>query len=89
MALGAGGGQVMALFFRQGGRLILVGLLIGLPLTLGLSKVLSGMLYAVGPFEPAALGAAILLMALVALPALLIPARRATRVDPASSLRAD
>ena len=89
MALGAGRGQVTAMILRQGGRLMLIGLAIGLPITLGLSKVLSGVLYSVGTFEPLALGAAVLLLVIVALPALLLPARRAARIDPASSLRAD
>ena len=89
MALGAGRGQVTAMILRQGGRLMLVGSGIGLALALGLSKLLSGVLFSIGTFEPLALGAAVALLALLALPALLIPARRAAQVDPASSLRAD
>ena len=80
---------MIGLVLRQGGRWMLLGLAIGLPVTLGLSKVLSGILYSVDTFEPAALGAAIVLLFVVALPALWLPARRAARVDPASSLRAD
>ncbi len=89
MALGAGRGQVVSLILGQGARLMLLGLAVGLPLALGLSELLSGALYAVELFEPLALGVAMLLLALLALPALLIPARRAARVDPAVSLRAD
>ncbi len=89
MALGAGRGQVTAMILRQGARLMLLGLAIGLPLAVGLSKLLSGFLYSIRVFEPVALSTAMLLLFLLALPALLVPARRAGRVDPASSLRAD
>ncbi|MEM7586341.1 MAG: ABC transporter permease [Acidobacteriota bacterium] len=89
MALGANRGQVVSLILRQGSRLVLLGLAIGLPVSIALSQVLSSFLFSVGAFEPAALGAAILLLMLVALPALLLPARRAATVDPSSSLRAD
>ena len=89
MTLGAGHRQIVGMILRQGGRLMLLGLLIGLPITLALSRILSGVLYSIGTFEPAALGAAVLLLVAVALPALLIPARRAAKVDPTSSLRAD
>jgi putative ABC transport system permease protein len=89
MALGAGRSQVVGSILGQGARLMLLGLAIGLPLAVGLSELLSGALYAVEVFEPLALGAAMALLALLALPALLIPARRAARVDPAVSLRAD
>ncbi|MEM7357226.1 MAG: FtsX-like permease family protein, partial [Acidobacteriota bacterium] len=89
MALGAGRGQVIGMILRQGGRLMLLGVVIGLPITLGLSRMLSGILFSISAFEPLALGAAVLLLGLVALPALLLPAQRAARVDPASSLRAD
>jgi len=58
-------------------------------LALGLSRVLSGMLYAVSAADPLTYGGIALLLASVALFASWLPGRRAARVDPAVALRAD
>jgi putative ABC transport system permease protein len=79
MALGAGPAlSVIAL----GGAVGLVG-------ALASSRVLAGLLFQVQPADPVALGAACLLLGLVALGAAYLPARRATRVDPAIALRSE
>jgi putative ABC transport system permease protein len=89
MALGAARRQVVRMVLRQGLALVALGLAIGLPVAVGVGELLSRMLYSVSGFEPLALGAAGLLLALAALPALLLPATRAARIDPATSLRAE
>jgi len=65
------------------------GALIGLLITLGASRLLSAMLFDVSPTDPVALGAACVVLLVVVTIAAAVPARWATRVDPASALRAD
>jgi len=87
MALGADKGDVLRLMMGQGMTTILAGLGIGLGSALLLTRLMRGLLFAVQPADPLTLcGAAVLLMA-VASVAILIPARRATRVNPVVALR--
>lgn len=87
MALGATRGAVLGLVIRQGMSLLATGLAVGLVLSLALMWVLSSLLFAVRPYDPASLAAAAAALALVALLACSIPAWRATRVDPLVALR--
>ena len=87
MALGATRGAVLTLVIRQGMSLLAAGLAAGLALSLALMWVLSSLLFAVRPYDPASLAAAVAVLALVALLACSIPAWRATRVDPLEALR--
>jgi predicted permease len=87
MALGAEAGNVGRMILTEMFWLLLVGVVIGLPLTYGLGKLLNSMLYGVKAFEPATVGVSLVFMALVALAAACIPVRRATRVDPLVALR--
>jgi putative ABC transport system permease protein len=87
MALGAGRGQVLRLMIRQGMGTILAGLGIGMVLAILLTRLIGGMLYAVRPADPLALGGAAVLFMLVALCAIFIPARRASRINPMQALR--
>jgi putative ABC transport system permease protein len=87
MALGAQSPYIMKLIVGQGMRLALVGIGIGLAASVGLMGLLGGLLYGVGATDPVTLGATALLLGLVALVACLLPARRATRVDPLTALR--
>jgi len=87
MALGATRGAVLRLVIRQGMSLLAAGLAAGLVLSLALMWVLSSLLFAVRPYDPASLAAAVAVLALVALLACSIPAWRATRVDPLEALR--
>jgi predicted permease len=89
MALGARRGDVFSLIMRQGALQILVSTVVGLVLALLVGQVLASMLYRVSPTDPLALLAATALLTLAALFACWIPARRATRVDPNSALRAE
>ena len=89
IALGATRGDVVAMVLRQGMLLAATGAAIGISLSLGVVRLLSGLLFGVTPADPATFTAIPLLLLLVALAACVIPARRATHVDPASALRAE
>lgn len=87
MALGAEGRDVLRLVLGQGTRLVLLGIGVGMVLALTLGKFLATLLYGISPTDPGTFAAVALLLALVALAACYLPARRATRVDPMISLR--
>ena len=67
--------------------LAVVGVAVGLAAALAATRAISSMLYAVSPHDPAPYAAVALLLAAVALLACLVPARRATKVDPMEALR--
>jgi putative ABC transport system permease protein len=89
LALGAPERGVLLLVLRQGAALIAAGLCIGLAGAFAFTRLLSSQLYQVSPRDPMAFTAAVLLIATVAFAATWLPARRATRIDPASALRAE
>ena len=89
IALGAAGPEVIKLVLRQGLRLTLAGLAIGLVGALGMTRLLSGMLYEVRPTDPMTFAGVSVLLAAIALLASYIPARRATKVDPMVALRCE
>ena len=86
MALGARRAQVVGLVVRQGLRLVAVGVLLGLPLSLLALRELSSLLVGVTPRDPLTYSVAILLLAGTAAVSALIPARRAAGVDPKTAL---
>jgi len=87
MALGAKRADVLHLVVRQGMTMTLIGLAIGLAGAIALSRLMTSMLFGVSTTDPLTFtGVSVVLLA-VALLACLIPARRATRVDPIVALR--
>lgn len=89
VALGAGRGGIVGMVAFQGMRVAALGLAVGLVAALALTRVLAGFLFGVEPTDvPTYLGVSLLLLA-VALAASVIPALRATRVDPVEVLRAE
>jgi predicted permease len=87
MALGADAGTVGRIILRDASWLVGIGVLTGLPLAYGLSRLINSMLYRVKAFEFPTVGSALVVMVFVALAAAYLPARRATRVDPLVALR--
>jgi putative ABC transport system permease protein len=89
MALGAAPGGVRRLVIVQGLRPTLVGLAAGLVLALLTTRFLGALLYGMSPTDPITLVGAPLVLIAIALAALVVPAVRATRVDPLQALRTD
>jgi putative ABC transport system permease protein len=89
VALGADTRAVMGLVMGQGARLALVGVGIGLATSLAVTRLLKNMLFNLSATDPATFVSISLLLIAVALLASYLPARRATRVDPMQSLRAE
>ncbi len=87
MALGADRGQVMRMMIRRGMSTIAVGLVLGIILALSLTRLMSGLLFAVRASDPLAIGGAALLLTAAALFAIIIPARRAAKLNPMVALR--
>jgi predicted permease len=89
MALGAEAGQVLGMVVRDGAATQLFGLVLGLLGAAGLTRLLQGMLYGVQPLDPITFAGTTLLLLAVGLLAAYLPARRAARVDPTVSMRAE
>jgi len=87
MALGANRRDVLRLVLRHGARLTLLGIGLGVVASLAITRLLTTLLYSTSATDPLTFTAVALLLALVALAACYIPARRATRVDPIVALR--
>jgi len=87
MALGAERGSVMWLVLKEVALMVGIGVAVGLPLAIALSRVVQSQLFDLSAHDPVALVAAAALLAIVALAAGYLPARRATRVDPMLALR--
>jgi len=86
MALVATGRSVMTMVLRQSLTVVLAGLAIGLTLALIATRLVSSFLFGVSPLDPFSIVSATFLLALVAALAVLVPARRAARVDPLVAL---
>jgi predicted permease len=89
MALGATAGDVKRLVMRDGARTTAIGLAVGLLLSIGIGKLVSGLLYRVSPFDPIVLIVAAAVLSTAALLASYLPARHATRVVPLEALRSE
>jgi len=89
IALGAQTGDVLGLVVRQGMSPVILGLIIGLAGTFAAGRLLTAQLYQISPHNPLLLAATAIVLALAALIACLIPARRASHVDPIVALRSE
>lgn len=87
VALGATRQEVLTLVARDGGRLALRGLAIGLPAALVTTHLIRSLLFGVQPWDAIALGGATLVLVVTVATATLLPAWRATRVSPSTTLR--
>jgi len=87
MALGASQGEVLRLVVQQGLRLTTMGVIVGLAVSFAASRLIATMLFDVSPTDVVTFVAVPLMLALAALMASYIPARRATRIDPMVALR--
>jgi predicted permease len=89
MALGAQTRDVLRLVVNQGMKPVVIGLVIGIVSAFALGRLIASQLYKVSAYNPALLGGATVLLAGIALVACLLPARRASMVDPIQALRTE
>jgi ABC-type antimicrobial peptide transport system permease subunit len=89
MALGAGRARLVILVLRGAMAPISIGLLIGIPCALAEGYALANQLFGVKQYDPLVLGGAVAALTVCALLAAIIPARRATSIDPIRALRSD
>lgn len=87
MALGAGEGDVVRMVLREASLVAVMGIAIGLAAALALTRLIAGLLFGLSSTDPVSFAGTAVLLAMVALAAGYIPARRAPRVDPAIALR--
>jgi putative ABC transport system permease protein len=87
IALGATSGRVLAMVLREGVYMVAAGLVIGVPATLAVTRILAPQLFQVSPRDPLTIGLASLVLVTIAVAAAALPARRASRVDPMVALR--
>ena len=87
VALGATSGDVMRMVLGEGMKLALIGVAIGIAAALGLTRLISKLVYGVGTFDPLTFVTVAILLSGIAMVSCYIPARRAMRVDPMIALR--
>jgi predicted permease len=89
LALGAQSRSLLWLILRECILLLVCGLAIGIPVTLGSTRILKSLLYELSPLDPLAISTAIVAVVVMTLAAAWLPARRATRINPIQALRAE
>ena len=87
LALGAEAGSLRNMVLKNAMLLAVIGIAIGLGGAFGLTRLMRGLLYGVKPTDPAVFAGVAILLAMVALLASYLPARRAVRIDPMVALR--
>jgi putative ABC transport system permease protein len=89
MTLGAQAGQVLSMFAWQTARVVAAGVIIGIAAAMGVNRLLVSFLGGVSPRDPLTFAIVTALLIAVSMLAAIVPARRATRIDPVSVLRGD
>ena len=89
VALGASRSQVVGLVLRQGGALVAAGVVLGLAIAFGATRLLTNLLYGIAPTDLVTFAGVPLVLGAVAVIASWVPARRASRIDPLVAMRAD
>jgi len=89
LALGAQRGDVLRLVAKETAPMVAGGVIVGLMAALGLTRFVRTMLYEIRPNDPATFAAVAVTLALVAVVAAFVPARRASRVDPVIAIRSE
>ena len=89
LALGARRGQVVAMVMRDAGKLLVAGVVVGTALALAAGRSAGSLLFGLSPHDPATLLGAVVLLAVIAVGASFVPARRAARLDPMMALRCE
>jgi predicted permease len=89
MALGARAADVRAMVLRQGGSIVVIGIVVGLVAAFGLTRLMAGMLYGISATDPVSYAALTGFMVVIAGLALWLPARRASKVSPLEALRSE
>jgi ABC-type antimicrobial peptide transport system permease subunit len=86
-ALGAQSSDIIGLVVQQAARPVVMGCGLGLMAAYAVARLLTALLFGVGSLDPLAYGSVVLLLSAVAVLAVYVPARRATRIDPMAALR--
>lgn len=89
MALGAQPRDILTMVLRQGMMRVIIGVALGIAASMGLSRLLTKLLYGISPNDPITIIGVVALLMLTAFAACLLPARRATKVDPITALRCE
>jgi ABC-type antimicrobial peptide transport system permease subunit len=89
LALGAAGQGVATMIIVHAIRIAAIGITLGIIAALGLSQLMSGLVFGVTPRDPLVFAGVALLLALTALLAVSLPALRASRIDPLQALRSE
>jgi putative ABC transport system permease protein len=89
IALGAAGSDVLKMVLRNGFLLIVPGIAVGMLASFAISRAIVSQLFGVSPYDPLTIASVVLLLLGIGLLACWVPARRATRIDPATALRCE
>ena len=87
VAMGAQPRDIVRLILSQAGRLLVAGLLLGIPIAVGVAVLVRSQLFGVPAFDGVAIAAALVVLAASAILAAYLPAARASRLDPSKTLR--